>query len=134
MHLDDGRLGLIDYGQCRRIDDNLRKRFSRVVIALDESRVTHLYGASEFNATKVAAAMRQAGFTVREDSDDESLLQYARILFDSDEESERLGFPNPQEYFHHLMTANPMVNVPDSASKCTRCCSVNMFSLDFTMN
>lgn len=117
MHLDDGRLGLIDYGQCRRIDDEVRRGFSRVVVALDESRVDHFRGPSEFNTTSVAAAMRQAGFTLQDNSDDWSFLEYARILFDSDEESERLGLPTPQDYFSQLMTNNAMVDVPDSASK-----------------
>jgi len=117
MHLDDGRLGLIDYGQCRRIDDKLRKGFARVVVALDESRVNHLHGAPEFNTALVAEAMRQTGFTLRDNTDDWSFLEYARILFDSDEESARLGLPTPQDYFNRLMTDNAMVDVPDSASK-----------------
>ena len=117
MHLDDGRLGLIDYGQCRRIDDNVRMTFSKIVVAVDESRVRHLDGAMEFNTTRVATAMREAGFTLRDDSDDDSLLQYARILFDSDEESQRLGLPTPQDHFHQLMHDNPMLDFPQSACK-----------------
>jgi len=119
MLLNDGRLGLIDYGQCRRIDDQLRKKFSRVVVTLDEGRIYHpLHGNTEFDTTGVAQAMRQAGFALRNNSDDETLLQFGRILFDSDEESEKLGYASPQDYFHLLMERNPMTEFPESASKC----------------
>ena len=40
--------------------------------------------------------MRGAGFAVRDTADDETMTQYARLLFDSDEESERQGYTIPQ--------------------------------------
>ena len=117
MHLRDGKLGLLDYGQCRRIDDTVRRAFSRIVVAIDESRVHHLDGGMGFDISRVAETMRQAGFILRDDSDDDSLLQYARILFDSDEESARLGLPTPQDHFNQLMNVNPLVKFPEAASK-----------------
>ena len=117
MHMRDGRIGLLDYGQCRRIDDTVRRAFSRIVVAIDESRTRLLDGGMVFNTSRVAETMRQAGFILRDDSDDESLLQYARILFDSDEESQRLRLPTPQDHFNQLMVVNPMVKFPEAASK-----------------
>jgi hypothetical protein len=121
LHLDDGRLGLIDYGQTRRMEANQRVAFAKVVLALEDSRDRRAHGQHahrcHFNATCVAGAMREAGFSTRNNTDDNIMLSYARILFDSDEESEEHGFVIPQEYFASLMHKNPLVAVPDSARK-----------------
>lgn len=118
--MDDGRLGLIDYGQTRRIDDQQRVAFSRVVVALGDKQAHHtatkLLHKHSFNATAVACAMRNAGFSTKDNTDDEIMLEYARLLFDSDEESEKQGFVIPQEYFASLSSRNPLVDIPDSAS------------------
>lgn len=95
MQLDNGQIGLIDYGQTRRIDDEQRIAFSRIVVALNEN-AKHNKNAPAFNATAVAGAMRNAGFATRDNTDDAIITQYARLLFDSDEESEKQGFSIPQ--------------------------------------
>lgn len=115
--MNDGRLGLIDYGQTRRIDDKQRIAFSRVVLALGDKKAHGGASKRVFNATAVACAMRNAGFSTQDNSDDETMLEYARLLFDSDEESEKQGFVIPQEYFAALMDRNPLIDIPDSASK-----------------
>lgn len=86
MELEDGRLGLIDYGQTRRMDDMQRYQFARIVVALHED--------SEPQGT--AAAMRAAGFATRNNTDDPMMCRYACLLFDSDEDSMRNGFCIPQ--------------------------------------
>jgi aarF domain-containing kinase len=103
LQLNDGRLGLIDYGQTRRIGNVQRKAFARVVVELNESRkhehegrFLHGGAATCFNTSAIASAMRGAGFAVRDTADDETMTQYARLLFDSDEESERQGYTIPQ--------------------------------------
>lgn len=75
--------------------------FAKIVVALKESR-THKqvegfsHDANHFNTAAVAGAMRSAGFVTRNNTDDEIMTQYARIIFDSDEESERQGYSIPQ--------------------------------------
>lgn len=109
LQLNDGRLGLIDYGQTRRIDNSQRIKFSHVVLALCDhgtnknrpivplsaSRCSN-GGLSRFNVTRVASTMRDAGFLTRDNGDDAVMTQYARLLFDSDEESNSQGFSTPQ--------------------------------------
>ena len=106
LELDDGRLGLIDYGQTRRISDTDRLNSARVVLALDKG-----------NATEIANTMTAAGFVPEDPSDEEILGKYAALFFDDDSESKRLGFATPQLYFASLMAQNPLVHIPDSASK-----------------
>lgn len=84
MH--DGRLGLIDYGQTRRIDDAQRFQFARIVVALHE----------DSDPQVAAAAMRAAGFALQNNADDRMMCRYAYLLFDSDEDSIRSGFCIPQ--------------------------------------
>jgi aarF domain-containing kinase len=86
LQLDDGRLGLIDYGQTRRMDDIQRRQFARIVVALHEDAAPQV----------TAAAMRAAGFVTRNNADDTMMCRYACLLFDSDEDSMRNGFCIPQ--------------------------------------
>lgn len=111
MVLDDGRLGLIDYGQTRRLQDHDRLAMARVVVELGyESR-----GRVE-NVKNLAGAMRDAGFTTLRNRD-EILRKYALLFFDSDRDSVVEGFATPQLYFANLMATDPLVHVPDPASK-----------------
>jgi hypothetical protein len=117
LQLDDGRLGLIDYGQTRRIDNAQRVDFARIVVALNEnshhsvrqhqdSCDPHNVGSCcrrHFNVTTVACAMRHAGFATRNNTDNDTMCQYAGLLFDSDEESIRHGFSIPQVRGINLM-------------------------------
>jgi hypothetical protein len=79
-------LGLIDYGQTRRMDDTQRHQFARIVVALHEDATPQV----------TAAAMRAAGFATRNNTDDLMMCRYACLLFDSDEDSMRHGFCIPQ--------------------------------------
>ena len=99
--LDDGRLGLIDYGQTRRINDTERVNFARIVVALNQkvtgensNRDTEI--KYQRNLTHVASEMRRAGFVTRNNTDNEMMFHYAQLIFDSDEESVRRGFSIPQ--------------------------------------
>jgi aarF domain-containing kinase len=99
LKLNDGRLGLIDYGQTRRIDSDQRIKFAQVVVALNGNQKPDRmapYAFSSHNASAVARAMRDAGFATRNNDDDEVMMQYAKLLFDSDEESQARGFVIPQ--------------------------------------
>jgi aarF domain-containing kinase len=116
LELDDGRLGLIDYGQTRRLSNDERLSSARVVAAL---------GTESRNNTEIAAVMRKAGFAAKDPGDDEMLVRYATLFFDDDSESRKLGFASPQLYFVSLMLRNPLTKIPDEASKwptvCLKC-------------
>lgn len=103
MQLTNGKLGLIDYGQTREMDDDTRLSFARIVVALHEQ------------PNNVASEMRTAGFVLRDASDDETLRQYATVLFDHDIESQRRGYRIAQEYFAQLMKDNPILSMPEAA-------------------
>jgi aarF domain-containing kinase len=105
MDCGDGRLGLIDYGQTRRLGDNDRLALSEVIVALGKGS----------NATAIAESMRNLGFATNTNDDDEMMSKYATIFFDCDTESKRLGFATPQQYFASLMNANALVTIPDAA-------------------
>lgn len=67
--LPDGRLGLIDYGQCKRLPPRARRGLAAVVVAL----------AARRGDAGVAAAMRAVG--VRSRGDDGFVADVARLLF-----------------------------------------------------
>ncbi|KAL7569008.1 hypothetical protein ACA910_021297 [Epithemia clementina (nom. ined.)] len=105
LELRDGRIGLIDYGQVRRLTDQERLKAARVVCALANG---------ESNAV-VAKYMREFGFQTKKNDDDETLARFARLFFDSDYESKALGFATPQLWFAHLMARNPLINIPEAS-------------------
>jgi aarF domain-containing kinase len=105
MDCGNGRLGLIDYGQTRRLDESDRLALAKVIVALDEGS----------NATAIADLMRKSGFATNDPHDDEIMSKYATIFFDCDTDGKKLGFATPQQYFASLMCANPLVSIPDSA-------------------
>jgi aarF domain-containing kinase len=106
LALADGTLGLIDYGQTKSISTEERLGVARVVDALG-------HGSSH---REVADAMRQLGFETKFDND-EILSKYATLFFDSDADGKLIGCATPQLYFATLTKSDPLVNVPDVASK-----------------
>ena len=109
LQLDNGRIGLIDYGQTRRIDDSLRKAFANIVVTLHED------GDNQHN---IATAMENAGFKLKDPTDHRTMAHYSSLMFDSDIVSEKMGYSTPQEYFEDLMDNNPLVEMPDASGRC----------------
>lgn len=105
--LPNGRLGLIDYGQCYKMKEDDRLALSSVVKEL---------GANEINDQKVTSAMRNLGFKFKYYTPD-VVKEMAKLLFDSDTARIKLGFPTPQELFMHLNSKDLMEFVPDPAGK-----------------
>ena len=103
----DGRLALIDFGQTRRLSDNERLSLARIIVAVG----THA------DPSVVAESMQAAGFVARDNSDNGMWMKYATLFFDSDLESQRLGFMTPQLYFVDLMDQNPLIEIPDAFGK-----------------
>ena len=64
----------------------------------------------------ISDSMQCAGFKTKFDSDD-GLAEFAAIFFDSDHECRKKGFATPQHYFEVLMATDPLIEVPDAASK-----------------
>ncbi|KAL3801220.1 hypothetical protein HJC23_012620 [Cyclotella cryptica] len=106
--LDCGRLGLIDYGQTRRLTKSERLALAGVVSSLGKST------NSLKSVHEIADAMRKFGFRSR-DSNDENTAKFAALYFDSDDEGRKLGYATPQKYLQYLNAIDPMVAVPDAA-------------------
>lgn len=104
--LKDGKLGLIDFGQTKCITDEQRIGIASVISAIGSSQ----------SDQQVADKMRQLGFRTKFDNP-EALAQYGLMFFDSDSEGAKYGCATPQMYFSRLNKIDPLVNVPDVASK-----------------
>ena len=122
-------MGLIDYGQTRRLSDAERLGIARVVAALGQESGSHV----------IAKAMRDLGFRTEWEQDDATMVKYARLCFDCEQEGKDVGFATPQHYFTFLMQHNRLTDIPDAASKCdprvlwTETTLVSHCSLTFTL-
>jgi aarF domain-containing kinase len=105
LMLSNGKLGLIDYGQCKRLEKDQRLALSKVVMEL---------GSPVVNDEAVNSAMYDFGFRFKNDNTD-AIRETARLFFDSDGGSRAAGCTNPQEYYQQLQKLNPFVVVPDEA-------------------
>jgi len=104
--LKDGRtLGLIDYGQVRRLDTRDRLALCEVIRRL---------GSTDDDDVAVACAMKDFGFESRFGKSD-VMSRVAALYFDTDEGGRQLGFMNPQFYLEYLLNMDPIVTVPDAA-------------------
>lgn len=96
----DGRLGLIDYGQVKRISDDQRRALATLIVALadDDER-----GAVD--------AFVSAGFRTKR-MDPECIFKYATLWFNRDDRAVTGGV-EPMKYYDLLNEADPTVSVPD---------------------
>lgn len=108
MELEDGRLGLIDYGQCKRLTESERLSLARVVSKLNGPD-------SQENEKSVADAMRDFGFRFKHTDEHHIVTKTAKLFFDSDSDGRKIGCTTPQIYFLYLQARNPMEHVPDAA-------------------
>lgn len=109
LQLKSGKLGLIDYGQTRRLAKQDRLAIARIVAALGSS-----YKDNPNHAAEVADAMRAFGFQSR-NNNDEIIAKQAALYFDSDTEGKAMGLATPQTYLQHLNSIDFMEVVPDPA-------------------
>lgn len=92
----DGRLGLIDYGQCKRISQRERCTIADLVLAV----------ADDAPAAEVASALRACGM-VTENDNDEFMAKFARLLFG------KLQPHHMQREWHHsLHRSDKIVEFP----------------------
>ena len=113
MVMPDGRLGLIDYGQTKVLTDEQRLGIAKVVFALNNKDSSSSASSRESN---VAQAMRDLGF-ITKNYDEKTLTSFAGLFFDSDVEGKQRGLATPQLFFAELNHEDPLVHVPDAASK-----------------
>ena len=66
----DGRLGLIDYGQCKRLQPDVRRKLARLVISV----------ADDAPDEEVATAFRQFGLVTKND-DTKFIAEFGRLIF-----------------------------------------------------
>lgn len=123
--LDDGRLGLIDYGQVKRIPDEVRIAYAKLIIALaDEDKV---------EAVKV---MRQMGYRTKYMKDD---VTYLLGKFWNDNNSrEVVGDMNPQVFIDWCEAEDPVIEVPQDVIMPGRVAFLlravgNAFGIDLSM-
>eukprot|EP00521_Asterionellopsis_glacialis_P015007 CAMPEP_0195309038 /NCGR_PEP_ID=MMETSP0707-20130614/38535_1 /TAXON_ID=33640 /ORGANISM="Asterionellopsis glacialis, Strain CCMP134" /LENGTH=781 /DNA_ID=CAMNT_0040373333 /DNA_START=574 /DNA_END=2919 /DNA_ORIENTATION=- len=116
MELNDGRLGLLDYGQCRRLEEYERIALAQIVALLGKRDNTENNedDKSSLHEKDIADAMRKCGFRSKYNRDD-MLVKYAELFFDSDIAGKKMGFESPHLYFRHLMKLDKLQNVPDCA-------------------
>lgn len=105
LELADGKIGLIDYGQTKRLTKHEGHSIAKVVSEL---------GKSSIDDAKVAEAMRECGFKTKFDKD-KVLTMYAKLFFDSDDEAKAEGCVTPQLYLMKLSSMDPLITVPDAA-------------------
>ena len=107
LMLPNGKLGLIDYGQCYKLSTEDRMSISSIIKEL---------GSNEIDTSIVSSAMRQFGFKFKYHKDN-VVTEMAKLLFDSDTARIELGLPTPQELLDHLGAQDPMEICPDAAGK-----------------
>lgn len=109
MVLESGKLGLIDYGQTRRLSKEDKLALAGVVSSVGKSP-----RLMENNVHEIASAMRSFGFRSRDDND-VNTAKFAALYFDSDDAGRKLGYATPQKYLQYLNSIDPMIEVPDAA-------------------
>ena len=96
--MSDGRLGLIDYGQCKRIEPSERLAIAHFVLAIAEARPRK----------EIADALRGCGMTTKHDSD-EFLADFGGLLFGKLEQKHM-----QREWHMRLHKADSIVLFPPS--------------------
>jgi len=114
LQLDDGRLGLIDYGQVKRLDTDDRLALSKLFLVFEK-------GIEEERHGKIANALRDLGFRTQRDRTD-VIASLGILFFDTNALCRKAGYLNPQEYFKDLNALDPIVSVPEKAVMVVRTC------------
>jgi aarF domain-containing kinase len=98
--LPDGRLGLIDYGQAKRMTLQERANLARLVLALADGR-----------RDDAVRLFRACGY-VTQHSDDDLAFRAAVIAFDRDDRDITQGM-NVQAWFELQARLDPVMHWPD---------------------
>lgn len=101
LMLDDGRVGLIDYGQIAEISYEDRKKLARLILCLAEN-----------DRRNIIEAFRDMGFRTRR-NDEEVCYKSAVVFFDRDSRDVTEGM-NIQRYLEVLSQRDPVVSFPQA--------------------
>jgi len=102
------QLGLIDYGQVKKISEQTRLLFARLIIALDED-----------NKEKIVELMKEAGMKTK-NMDPEVIYLYAKVNYDTIND-EILGGKHVQLFMEDLEARDPIVQLPTELLMASRC-------------
>jgi len=111
----NGKIGLIDYGQCKMLTDGERLGLSRIVQTLASfDRKPTVAADDDDRPSEITNAMQEFGFRFRYGKED-IVTRTAFFCFDSDVAGKTLGCATPQDYLAYLQSNDPMENIPDAA-------------------
>jgi predicted unusual protein kinase regulating ubiquinone biosynthesis (AarF/ABC1/UbiB family) len=101
LGVDDGnpQLGLIDYGQVKKLPDDMRLLFCKLTIALADD-----------NRDDIIRLMKEAGYKSKY-MDEENIYLYARVGYDEDNE-ELTGGKHIQLFMEDLEYKDPIKQLP----------------------
>jgi aarF domain-containing kinase len=107
---DDGSplIGLIDYGQVKKISKETRILFARLIIALDDD-----------NKNDIVRLMKEAGMKTK-NMDPEVLYLYAKVSYDTIN-NKILGGKHVQLFMEDLEARDPIVQLPTELLMASRC-------------
>lgn len=101
-------IGLIDYGQVKKISKETRHLFARLLIALDDD-----------NKEEVVRLMQKAGMRT-ENMDPEVLYLYAKVSYDTINDKLLEG-KHIQLFMEDLESRDPIVQLPTELLMASRC-------------
>jgi aarF domain-containing kinase len=101
-------LGLIDYGQVKRLSKETRHLFAKLIIALDDE-----------NKDEVVRLMREAGMRTKR-MDPEVIYLYAKVSYDQINDKILEG-KHVQLFMESLEARDPIVELPRELLMASRC-------------
>lgn len=104
----DPQIGLIDYGQVKRLDKKMRHLFAKLIIALDDGK-----------KEDVVELMKDAGMRTK-NMDQEVIYSYARVSYDTIND-QILGGKHVQMFMEDLEANDPIVQLPRELLMASRC-------------
>jgi aarF domain-containing kinase len=93
------QLGLIDYGQVKRLSKEMRHLFARLIIALDDD-----------DRSEISRLMSDAGF-VSKNMNPDVIYLYAKVGYDQDNKDLTSGM-HIQMFMEDLESRDPIVQLP----------------------
>jgi aarF domain-containing kinase len=107
---DDGSpgLGLIDYGQVKRLSKESRQLFAKLIIALDDD-----------DKEKIIACMKEAGMKTQ-NMDPEVIYLYARVSY-AEINDRILEGMHVQVFMEELQHRDPIIELPKDWLMVSRC-------------
>eukprot|EP00980_Cylindrotheca_fusiformis_P024380 scaffold11809_cov128-Cylindrotheca_fusiformis.AAC.19 len=107
---DDGSptIGLIDYGQVKKISKETRVLFAKLIVALDED-----------NKAEIVRLMKEAGMKTK-NMDPDVLYLYAKVNYDTINDKILRG-KHIQLFMEDLEARDPIIELPTELLMASRC-------------